>query len=96
MKKESALQRKIMKRLEEDGHITIKIVVANKGGNSDIVGCAKNGKFFSVEVKDDDKPTPLQEYKIKLYRENNGISFWCKSYVDFLCSYEKVKADLGV
>lgn len=91
MAAESKLQSKILRKLESDGHIPIKIVVANKGGHSDIVGCALNGRFFAIEVKDDDEPTALQAYRIKQYTKNNAIAFYCDSWADFCHKYKNVE-----
>ena len=91
MAAESKLQAKILARLEKDGFVVIKIIVANKAGHADIVGCAPNGKFFAIEVKDDDTPRALQEYQLDRYKANNGIAFWCDSIEMFNAMYKSVK-----
>lgn len=88
---ESKLQSKIIKALEKEGFVVIKIVVANKAGHADIVCCAPNGKFFAVEVKDDDVPRALQEHKLQLYKNNNGVAFWCDSLEMFNAMYKSVR-----
>jgi Holliday junction resolvase len=93
---EAKLQAKILKYLESLGFVVIKIVVANKAGHADIVCCAPNGKFFAIEVKDDDVPRELQEYKLNLYLKNNGVAFWCDSYEMFEKEFNKVKRSLGL
>lgn len=91
MAAESKLQTKIIKALEKEGFVVIKIIVANKAGHADIICCAPNGKFFAIEVKDDDVPRALQEYKLQLYKNNNGIVFWCDSFEMFKRLYKSVK-----
>lgn len=94
MAAESKLQTKIIKALEKEGFIVIKIIVANKAGHSDIICCAPNGKFFAVEVKDNDTPRALQEYRITQYRDNGGIAFWCDSFEMFTLLYKSVRSKL--
>lgn len=91
MAAESKLQTKIIKALEKEGFVVIKIIVANKAGHADIVCCAPNGKFFAIEVKDNDTPRALQEYQLERYKKNNGIAFWCDSWEMFTLMYKAVK-----
>lgn len=88
---ESKLQSKIIKALEKEGFVVIKIVVANKAGHADIICCAPNGKFFAIEIKDNDTPRALQEHKMNLYKKNNGVTFWCDSWEMFNAMYKSVK-----
>lgn len=91
MAAEARLQAKIIKALEKEGFVVIKIIVANKAGHADIICCAPNGKFFAIEVKDNDVPRALQEYQLQRYKDNNGIAFWCDSITMFNAMYKSVK-----
>jgi len=91
MASESKLQTKIIKALEKEGFVVIKIVIANKAGHADIICCAPNGKFFAIEVKDNDTPRALQEYQLQRYQNNNAIAFWCDSWQMFTSMYDSVK-----
>ena len=51
---ESAIQRKIIKRYEDDGYLVVKIGLCNKGGFPDLM-LLKDGKASFVEVNDPDK-----------------------------------------
>ena len=63
--KESQIQNKKIKQLEEDGYFVVKLVLTNKNGMPDLLAL-KNGKaLFLEEKKKDGKLTKLQEYRIK-------------------------------
>lgn len=63
--KESQIQNKKIKQLEEDGYFVVKLVLTNKNGMPDLLAL-KNGKALFLEVKKKDgKLTKLQEYRIK-------------------------------
>lgn len=76
MPSEQQVQKQIINYLEDKGYVAIKIIVANKSGVPDIVGCTKKGKFFAIEVKKPGKkPTKLQQYKLDKIAANKGIAF---------------------
>lgn len=91
MAAESKLQGKIIAFLEARGFVVIKIIVANKAGHADIISCAPNGRFFAIEVKDNDTPRALQEYQLSRYNKNNGIGIWCDSLNMFTAMYNSVE-----
>lgn len=67
---ESCIQARIIKRLEAQGFYVIKLILTNKNGTPDLL-CLKNGKAFFIEVKrPDEKPRPLQEFRINELRAN--------------------------
>ena len=73
---EQKLQKKILDWLKKNGFYTIKIVVANRKGIPDIVGCTPCGKFFAIEVKvGSNKASRLQEYNVKEINKRYGIAF---------------------
>lgn len=66
---ESDIQRKIIKRYEQDGYIVVKISLCNLNGFPDLM-LLKDGKVIFVEVKRlGQKPRPLQEYRIQELRK---------------------------
>lgn len=72
---ESAIQRKIIKRYEDDGYLVVKIGLCNKGGFPDLM-LLKNGKASFVEVKrPGQKPRPLQEYRLRELRDAGFDAF---------------------
>lgn len=63
--KESQIQKKKIKQLEEEGYFVIKLVLTNKMGIPDLLAL-KNGKALFLEIKrPDTKLTKLQEYRIQ-------------------------------
>ena len=63
--KESQIQKKKIKQLEEEGYFVIKLVLTNKMGIPDLLAL-KNGKALFFEIKrPDTKLTKLQEYRIQ-------------------------------
>ena len=87
---ESALQRLILLDLEARGFFVLKVVAANKAGNGDIVACSPEGRFYMIEVKDNDKKArELQEYKISEVCKRGGVAFWCDSFTVYKHEIEK-------
>lgn len=65
---ESAIQRKIVKRYEEQGYLVVKITLCNKSGFPDLM-LLKDGKASFIEVKRPGcKPRELQQYRINELR----------------------------
>ena len=63
--KESQIQNKKIKQLEEEGYFVVKLVLTNKMGIPDLLAL-KDGKALFLEVKrPDTKLTKLQEYRIQ-------------------------------
>lgn len=84
--KESAIQRKIIKYLEQEGAYVVKVVSANKSGVPDIIGCFE-GLFFAIEVKTPETKgniSPLQEHNINKVEESFGTAIvaWELSQVE--------------
>lgn len=80
---EQKLQAKIITWLQDNGFYTVKVVVATKKGVPDIVGCTPTGKFFAIEVKfGSNKLSKLQEYNLRVIKENGGISLVAYSLDD--------------
>lgn len=83
--KESVIQGKILAHLKKKGFIADKIIVANRAGVLDIIACAPDGRYWSIEVK---KPggteSRLQAHRRKSIRENNAVAFTCYSYEEYL------------
>lgn len=72
---ESAIQRKIIKRYEDDGYLVVKLSLTNKNGFPDLM-LLKDGKASFVEVKrPGQKPRPLQEYRLKELRDAGFDAF---------------------
>lgn len=83
--KEQGIQKKILDFLEAQGFVTCKVIVANKAGVLDIIGCDKIGRYWEIEVKKPDGSTSkLQEVRLKKLLKNQAKSFVAYSYEDFL------------
>lgn len=65
---ESEIQRKIIRQLEADDWLVIKIIQCNKNGFTDLIAL-KNKRAVFIEVKrPGEKPTELQLYRHKELR----------------------------
>ena len=63
--KESQIQNKKIKQLEEEGYFVVKLLLTNKNGIPDLLAL-KDGKALFLEVKrPNTKLTKLQEYRIQ-------------------------------
>jgi len=86
--KEQGIQGKILTTLRANNHYSVNVIVASRGGVSDIISCDPQGRFWSVEVKKPgEKPRKLQSWNLAEVKKRNGIAFWCDSYDDFLVKY---------
>ncbi|WP_018629233.1 VRR-NUC domain-containing protein [Niabella aurantiaca] len=79
---ESAIQSKIIKRLEKSGWIVIKLIQTTKNGIHDIIAL-KNSKAVFIEVKKPgETPSDLQKYRHRKIREAGFDSFWVDNVDD--------------
>jgi len=75
--KESTLQTKIIKYLEDKGFYVRKIITANKSGTPDLLACSPNGGFIGIEVKAPGKlnnVSKLQEYNLQEIGKRGGVA----------------------
>jgi len=64
--KESQIQSKKIKELEEQGYYVIKLINTNKNGIPDLLAIPKNSDVLFIEVKGPNgKLSKLQEFRIK-------------------------------
>jgi Holliday junction resolvase len=64
--KESQIQSKKIKELEEQGYYVIKLINTNKNGIPDLLAIPKNSDVLFVEIKGPNgKLSKLQEFRIK-------------------------------
>jgi Holliday junction resolvase len=71
MELEQQIQKRIIKRLEENGYFTLKLIKCNKNGYPDLIAI-KNGVTTFIEVKrPNGKLSELQKVRIKQLREQN-------------------------
>lgn len=85
-KKESVVQKEILKYLKEQGYYVIKVVVANVSGVPDILFC-KDGKFCAVEVKATGKKktvTELQKLHIEMIHASGGKAIVADNLFDVM------------
>ena len=83
--KEQDIQARILKKLTDEGHYSINVVVASRGGVSDIVSCGPDGRFWSIEVKKPgERPRKLQEWNLEQVRKRKGVAFWDALLVSLL------------
>ena len=86
--KEQGIQAKILDKLRDMGHYSVNVIVASRGGVSDIISCDTKGRFWSIEVKKPgEKPRKLQTWNLDQVTKRGGIAFYCDSYDDFLVKY---------
>jgi hypothetical protein len=67
----------------------VKVLVANKSGVPDIIGCTPCGRFFAIEVKvGNNKLSKLQEYKLKSIEACGGLAIaaWSLAEVKIILS----------
>jgi Holliday junction resolvase len=70
LRRESDVQAKKMKELQEDGFYVIKLVSTNKNGIPDLIAIKPTGEILFVEVKAaKGRLSKLQEYRIKELRD---------------------------
>lgn len=70
LRRESEVQAKKMKELQEDGFYVIKLVSTNKNGIPDLIAIKPTGEILFVEVKAaKGRLSKLQEYRIKELRD---------------------------
>jgi Holliday junction resolvase len=70
LRRESEVQAKKMKELQEDGFYVIKLVSTNKNGIPDLIAIKPTGEILFVEVKAaKGRLSKLQEYRIKDLRD---------------------------
>ena len=77
MASEQALQKKILDYLDSKGFYTVKVISCNKRGVSDILACAPDGRFWSIEVKAPGKlstVSPLQRHNLNEVSTRDGIA----------------------
>jgi len=86
---ESKHQKKIISFLENEGFEVIKIVVANKAGNSDIIACSPVGQFWKIEAKHEEyKLEPLQFAKLKKFWRKKAVCIAAYGFEDFKLKYK--------
>ncbi len=80
--KESEIQKKIIKYLNEIGAYSIKTITTNRNGCPDII-CCLNGRFIALEVKAEKGiVSQLQEHNIKLIKNSGGVAEVVRSVDD--------------
>ena len=80
---ESAVQSKIIKWLESEGHYVARVLKASKSGTPDLLACV-DGKFVALEVK---RPSggvvsPLQKHHIEKINGAGGVAGVVRSVKD--------------
>lgn len=86
--KEQGIQGDILAKLRAEDFYAINVIVASKGGVSDIIACDSTGRFWSIEVKrPGEEPRKLQSWNLDQVTKRGGVAFWCDSYDDFLVKY---------
>lgn len=86
---ETKHQKKILDFLEDHGFEAIKISVANKAGNSDIVACSPIGQFWKIEVKREKGVLkPLQYVKLLKFWEKKAVCLVAYGFEDFKYKYD--------
>jgi Holliday junction resolvase len=83
--KESDIQKKIIKKLEQDGYFVIKIIMCNKNGAPDLIASKADHTMY-IEVK---RPKGVLS-EIQLYRilemQNKGLDV--RVWIDYMVNYE--------
>lgn len=77
---EQKIQSKIIKKLEVDGWLVLKLIKVSKSGYPDLIAL-KNGKTMFIEVKQPNGVlSEIQKYRIK---ELTLQGFECKVWTDY-------------
>lgn len=72
MAEESKIQRRIIKKLESDGWLVVKLSLTNKNGIPDLL-CLKSSRYIWIEVKaPGEKPRKLQEFRHQQLRDHGA------------------------
>ena len=83
MAKEQILQSKIKNYLRGQGWRVIKTISLSENGHPDLF-CFKQGKTMVIEVKSKGKkPSELQLYRLKEWKEDGFVAFWTDDFEDF-------------
>jgi Holliday junction resolvase len=83
---EQKIQTKIIKKLEADGWLVLKLIKLSKSGYPDLL-LLKNGKTMFIEVKQPNGIlSEIQKFRIK---EITELGFQCKVWVDYNVEYNK-------
>jgi len=96
MRSETQEQASIVRWLEANGFVAVRIVAASKAGVSDIVACTPKGAFLAVEVKREDggKVSPLQQRFLQSVTAATGTAFVVSGYTHFLDLMEQTYPEL--
>lgn len=81
---EQKIQSKIIKKLENDDWLVLKIIKLSKSGYPDLM-CLKDGKTMFIEVKQTSgRLSELQKMRIDELRKKG---FECKVWMDYECDF---------
>lgn len=70
---ESQIQSRIIKRMQADGWLCVRLIQTNMNGIPDLL-CMKDGQAKFIEVKrEGEKPRPLQAYRHEQLRQQGFI-----------------------
>ncbi|WP_373074031.1 hypothetical protein [Sulfurimonas sp.] len=92
MKSEKVVQTEILNYLKSIGAYSIKVVVANRKGVSDITCCVR-GRYVAIEVKAENKDfrdvTKLQRLELSRCNDAGGLGFYANNlnYVEKILNY---------
>lgn len=92
MKTEQQIQNKIIKMLEKDGYLVLKLIKCNKNGYPDILAVKDNHTMFIEVKKEKGILSELQKARIK-EMQNKGIDVkvWTDYKTDFICTQLQLK-----
>lgn len=77
---EQKIQSKIIKKLEVEGWLVLKLIKVSKSGYPDLIAL-KNGKTMFIEVKQPNGVlSEIQKFRIK---ELTSQGFECKVWIDY-------------
>jgi Holliday junction resolvase len=84
---EQAIQRKIIKRLEQEGFYVIKLITTNKNGIPDLIAIKENETIFIEVKRPDGKLSEIQKLRIQELRSKNiKVKVWQSYDEDFINS----------
>jgi Holliday junction resolvase len=84
MELEQQIQKRIIKRLEENGYFTLKLIKCNKNGYPDLLAIKNNETIFIEVKRPNGKLSELQKIRIRQLREQ-GITV--KVWQDYECDF---------
>ena len=81
---EQKIQKKIIKKLEQDGYFVLKLIRTNVNGIPDLIAIKENETFFIEVKRPNGKLSELQKLRIENLRKKGiNVKIWQDYETDF-------------